>query len=980
MSRNINLIRFEDCRFEDAVLVVEESLTSILPFGCVTNEEKEALSLHTLKQILINTENHKGLRLGNYESSHFLEDWMLPYQHAILHLNFEVFSHQNASIDVWLEILSKYRCEAEFMSLLIEEEDGEIINYLVAEVLKSLKRWENTEKSGKFIVRGLEFLLGAFKYVSISFEVVGTTQRQLFNVLEDVLTKTSCKNTMLLLFEIMNIYFTEFAKCFLVIKETRNKDLHDNLQQMIHSAFENIISKESNLVKADGLSHEFPVKLKKILIEKLHQVSENKDSQKVKEVLLNKNMPDSKSLDCWKIIDVLCYGSEEISKIHGIVCKSLNMSEMEINATFPSDDWLSVVEMIKKLKDSAKKEDVILSSSMKISQEWEAQSFLELLDGWEISALSCLQQYPDLASLYNPLIVTEKFLIGWFKYLQGYRLHSATDVERKQKLDKLSKISCEMIKGIDVKVAQKVMIACADIFQNESYNLLNGEFTYQKFKSQLNFGINKLSFDKSEDVFDHLSQLTLIHPYKVLYELVIRGVTSTPMAVVILQFLKELSALLLLKKNENHTNHVICILQQFSKELKKDNFETVCIFIDGLLRIKYEESSNLERNFISPLDIINDIMLPELEKHRGGLISGVSLHLIMQIMQTTINFVASYKALDNYNGLVRGFLQCVFDAIKIKETFEHVADNDLEALFQLANRTEQLHLTIILTLKQLKPLLFNNQECLGMITSELPGFCWLSQFYFADVFLNGKTEVSLSLPHSLLYFSDSFMNLNFEEEIAASVESSSNNTWPMIMKLCQINTDASYHFLHKLICHEKPITMKILTALAVTMIESTKSGWQSSLDLLDKYVEAQEEYLLIDLGLEELSGMARLIRQLACKVSLISHAFFIINRKFGELNEVIVADVTQILHIAFVSEVIKMQTMGTKDSVMGLAVLYNSLSKVCGKLSPFFAKCFSGLMLQILETINQKLVSESVESEVVFWKNKLEHLKQFLTN
>ena len=891
-------------------------------------------------------------------------------------------SNIQLSPDLAIGIISKQGCESTFAELLLENDHGQ---GMASEICSSLQKWESVTKSARFVGRCLETLVKCCK--SCPSEVSSNVQDLLMTTLKCVLLKMDSEKRSKCFHAVKSSYRHELSKLLIALKELETiKSSRDQSTLLKTSAA--VIKHEIDAKLGGNCTDKDRRKVQQELQKVMSTFISESETQRKTELLQSiliaggeRTESDTKIPDLEKLC-LVCNGFKTLdswsSKL-GLEDEDDEKLEGQQDCLLSEKDLRKAIALYERF-EVAKSTDftTIFVELEDIAHLHPLQKFQELLFGVESAAAMCVvnetvcSDFNNLLCLYATLIPNVEVLTMLIRHLARVTLKGGHRVFGYG----------AFISNIGVEEASEVLMSCQEYYASENFRMRGDhDDNDAQFQEDLNCILNSLIKSKyEEESFDKLGRMCLLDPHAVLEELIHTACISQPQSKLVLSFLSKMPALLSLKCKGTHESAVISTILRSGVQLKRKSFETMAEFVKGLTQITGKISADCN-NIISPLLILEDLVILQLEKHLAQTEEdALPLILVLYILQhlCSTESLHFFEALDaeTFSMLL---VKCTLSIASVMTRMEENAQNKFEHLRKTFEESDLMHSSILGALQLLKLLNINKasyQHLRRLLISEIRSLHWKYQFYFADI-LSMDASAILSVPSVLKGVASSQNNLTFKY-FDCGIFNGPHGIWLTLFKLFPINQEVTDAFLREYLMAAEPKIRNLLTAVSVMMAELSKQSWTEVLNLISMLVKLVDRKIFRDVGLQNFMAAPEMIQQTACETSMVSHAVLVVLKKFGDYDQLVVTNALVNLHEFFVTK-IKHYEAAEDSSVKCLAVLYNYTNFLDDKIPSSYDCGLKVLMLNILELIVGKLHSEDTEDkEVGYWSDKLHALKQSL--
>ena len=947
---------FHETDFSENVDVMVYHLNNFLEKEPVT-EKKDAAVLFLLQILKRNSKEMPKDISGRFES------WMI---NDISPFNLEQVSINILSIDVCVAVISWFEYEDRFMKVLLEEREFEIIE----DIMDSLGRWPCSEKSAVFAIKCLEEL---FRTFGNSLKKVQELQSLFLVKVDVILEKLSYQECCVFLKRLKRVYIVEL---FEESSTTPNLNIEPPL--LLESAFE-LVRNETDIYLKSHLRDEKAGLLIREINSKLENMSLMQVNRKMQALEFvckhNSKIPGTvnsshERVGIFKVGILLVENMEAKLRCRGN-SKHKTSKETDIDIL-----WAQIVNLLasKSLNDFSK----VMSSLFHLHNVQillTFQKFLELLDGWDNSTLSVIENFPDIAKLFGPVICSAEFLANMFNDLANLHTDAVLDEEKQSIFDQLLILVYDISKTAEIGVIKTVMNSCIDAFSCGKLAFFDSRWHKERFSKELNPVINQLSERDSENFHD-LAHLSLVAPFNTLHDLISRGCSSAPLSKLVLRFLDQMTPLLLLQRSGSQQKEIITVITNNLQTIEKEKVQIMADFVNGIMKIIPTCGSEAA---VPPYDILFHVLLPGLEKHKTSRPKAAPLKLLLLIFQSALDEILNDDAKVNSRMIIDIILRSTFCMIDILAKYKALG---FAQFLSLQNERQQLHLTIYSALKTMKSICLDKDVMKTMcetVLAILPEIEWQHKFYFFDFIYDAPNSIQFPIPSPFLMYSSNYGNIQFHGIDVLNSNQDPYPLWILVFKICEINRAAAQHFADRILRTSLPRMFDIITAVAHSLVESTTIGWQSVVCLIRAICQAENSGMPHELGLNGLESVPRAVKFFAYEHSIITHAFLIVLKCFHPGDEQVLLAAVQKVEISFIDSVQEFRDNDTCDGINCLAILYR-FALLLHQSLPTSSQILDSVILQILETINKKELIKIKSDEKGMWSERLLHFKKYIGN
>ena len=892
-------------------------------------------------------------------------------------------SNIQLSPDLAIGIISKEGCESTFAELLLENDYGQVIT---SEICSSLQKWKDVTKSAHFVGRCLETLVRCCK--SCSSEVSSNVQDLLMTTLKRVLMKMDAEKRSKCFHAVKSSYRHELSKLLIALKELETiKSSRDPNTSLKTSAA--VIKYEIDAKLGGNCSDKDRRKVQQELQKVISTCTSESETQRETELLqsiLNAGgeRTDTKDPEFEKLC-FLCNGFKLLdswsSKL-GLENEKDEKLERQEDCLLSEKDLRNVVALYESFEVAKSKDFTTIFAELEdVAHLHPLQIFQELLFGVESAAAMCVvnetvcSDFNNLLCLYATLVPSVEVLTMLIRHLARVTLKGGHGVFGYG----------AFISNIGVKEASEVLMSCQECYASEMFRMRGDDDHYDaQFQEDLNCILNSLTKSKcEEESFDKLGRMCLLDPHTVLEELIHTAGNSQPQSKLVLAFLSKMPALLSLKCKGTNESAVITTILKSGVQLKRKSFEMMAEFVKEMTQITGKMSADCNSIF-SPLLILEDLVIPQLEKHLTQTEEdALPLILVLCILQhvCSIENLHFFEALDPET-LSMLLMKCSVSIASMMTRIEENAQNKSENLRRTFEGRDLMHSSILGALQLLKSLNADKasyQHLCRMLLCEITSLNWKYQFYFADILrMDPSVGGILSVPSVLKIVASSQNNLTFKY-FDGGIFNGPHGIWLTLFKLFPINQEVTNAFLREYLMSAEPKISDLLTAVCVMMAELSKQSWSEVLNLISMLVKLVDSKIFNDIGLQNFMTAPEMIQQTACEISIVSHAVLVVLKKYYNYDQPIVTNALVNLHEFLVTKIKHCEVAEEDCSVKCLAVLYNYTAFLNDKIPSSYDCGLKVLMFNILELIVGKLHSKDIDDkEVGYWSDRLYALKQSL--
>ena len=948
---------FDQTEFYETVDVMTHTFKNFLEKDPV-KKKKDVIVLYLLQLLKKNSKEMPKNISGRFES------WM---KRDISSFSLEQVITNNLSSDVCVAVISWFEFEDRFMEVLLQEREFEIIE----EIADSLGRWPCLGKSAVFAIKCLEELLKTFE---ISLKKVEELQSLFLVKVDVILENLSYQEQTVFLKRLKRLYTVElFRSSSSLASNVNTKPL-----LLLKSAFE-LVRNEAYMYLKSHLRDEKAGLLDREISSNLENISLMQGNRKT-EVL------EFVCKDNSKILKAVNSNHDRVEIFKAGVLFMENMEaklRCKVQGKYKTSKeadidilWAQIVNLLVagNLDDFPELTSSLLHlHNLQIMLRFH--KFLELLDGWDNSTLSVVENLPDIAKHFGPVICSAEFLTNMFNDLANLHDEAVLDEEKQDIFDQLLTLVYDISKSAEIGVISRVMNSCIDAFNCETLDLFDSQRCKERFSDKLNLVMNQLS-ERDPENFHDVAHLSLISPFNTLHDLVSRACSSAPLSRLVLKFLDQMTPLLLLQKRGSQQKEIITIIINNLHIIEKEKVQVMADFMTGIMKIMHTHGCEAA---VPPYDIISHVLIPGLENHRTSNSKGAPLKLLLLIFQSALDEIHNNGTKMNSNKMIDIILMSTFCMIEILAKYKAF---DFAQFLSLHNERQQLHLTICSTLSKVKSLCLDKDIMKAMceiILDKLPSMEWQHKFYMVDLLYDNSNSVQFPIPSPLFMFSSSFGNIKFHEIQVINSNQDPYPLWILVFKICEINRAIAQHFADRILRLSLPRTFDIIMAVAQSLVETTISGWKSVLILIRSICQTGNSHLPQELGLNGLESMPGVVKVFAYEHSVITHAFLIVLKCFLNGDEQVLLAAVQKIETRFINSVQELRDDDTYDGINCLAILYKFASLLHQSL-PNSSQILDSVILQILETINRKELIKTKSDENEKWNERLLCFKKYIGN
>ena len=943
-----------DGDYREAVDIMTHILTIYLEeIRCPENKNVVVMVLfHSLRKSSNNMSRN---------SSSYNETWM----RAPSSLNFGQELDMNClSIDVCVDVASKFELEDQFMEVLLEEREFQLIEDLA----DSLVRWTFSEKSALFATKCINVLLSTD---SIPMNKVLELQSLFLFHLDCILEKLPCSKYYNILKRVKGIYTT------MILRElSLTTDLEIEPFPLLKSAFE-LVENEINTLFNTHPDNDYSDVLKRDIAKNLENISLMQESRRkeVLEFFCRDYGRITESGDSLVMrMDVFKAGVLFIEKISA-ECRWVNDAEYGIGAEIEVL-WGQIVNTLtSKEFESSTETSAAFLDLHSLQVILQCHKYLELLDGWDTCALDIVHKLPNFSKFAGPLVCSVEFLNSMFSQLASYYTEVVGDGEKQALYDFLLSIVFEVGNNAEITTKKIVMNSCLKILCLEKLTFFYKKCGSKNFMKEFNLVINQLSENDSSS-FHALAQLSLLFPFDTLHELIRRGCSSAPLSKLVLKFLEQMTPLLLLQREESQQKEIFSIIISNLKMIEKDRFKDVADFIDGIMKIK--STADMEPA-VSHYDMLCHVLSPCLEIHKSEHSNTVPLPLLLSVFQLALEGVNNDKTAEDSIEVIDMMLGSVFCMIQILSNY---STKDFFEFLVLQYERQQLHLVICNTLTKIRPYSVSQstrETIYKKILGKFHAMNWQYKFYFMELFYNEPCCIQFPIPSQILSFSPGYQNLQFYGIAVLNSDQGPCQLWDLVFRICVVNELIAQHFADSILRNSKVRILDILLAVSKSLVESTNVGWLSVVSLIRALCLTNNHGLFSEIIFDGFEFMSGVEKHFAYEKSVITHSFLIVQRTFSSENEDIVLVAKQKIERNFVDSLLEFKESEECNAVNCLIILF--------KFASLLQKCvlntestMDSLILQILETISQKQLIKVSASRSGMWSQRLMNHKKYIAS
>lgn len=939
---------FEDKEFTESVSLVKHALKDYLANDV---SKKETGLLFLLKFLL------KKSSFGRFPT--FTEAWLQPMMKEEIMGSGEIIKYLN--LDICVALISDYSCEEIFMNLLLEQK----LFGLIERLFDSLSRWKRVDKSGLFMIKCLQVLLDS---QDISFERLYEVQMQLLSKIDVILPNLNYEQSQFFLSNVKLLYARRLVKHF---SETKPLNLSSASQpdsmSFLKSALEISRSGFGSFLKAQGdetakaLQKEISIRVQ------IMSVLQKNDSLKLLEAVCGENRQSATNscseAELIKIIEIgvlfICTQEEKNGKTCNKLCSDL-----------PCGDklWLQLLDIFKSENIDCSNLGSLISQSYELQEKLKCQLFLELVEGWDSCTLNIVEKYPEITKLYAPIICSAKFLKNMFHELANMHSKALGDVKKQAHFDQLLSLAHEISIKADISINEEVLSSCLGFFNGEKLSFFNEE--KRNIRNELELILNQLSQNDSCS-FNDLAFLCLLSPFDVLKEILTRGSTSAPLSNLFLNFLNQMSSLLLLQRTGSQQKEIISLINNSLRMMPPKKYQVIIDFVGGIMAIKRPHCTEAA---VKPSEILLHVLTPALREHLLIPQQGVPLRLLLPLLKSVLDVTT--LEMNYQTEMLELILNSVFCMLKILEQFK--VENDIGYFIKSIKKREQLHSTVRNCLSKIQSTCLGhgtNERLTQMIISRLHDVQWQSKFYFVDL-LSNEPEFLFPVPSQIMKFTNGFKTLKLcaFNGLYSNLDSQLQ-LWIVIIRICEINEEFACHLIGNVFKVSAPNISDITTAISTSLIESTIQGWQSVVSMVRTVVVVANHGMFNTLGL---SGFNNLQTQnFAIVKSIIVQSILIAFNSFFNMHNGVGLNAVKKLEVMFLDDIQTLKECNQIEAVDCLAVLYH-YAMYLKKVNSNYNQIFDSLILQILEAVSKKEILKGDIDEFDIWNERLCNFKKYI--
>ena len=946
--------KYNDRGYREAVDMITYILTAYLEErSCPENKNAAVMVLfHSLQ---------KSSNDMSRNSSAYNEKWM----QAPSSFNFEQeFNVNSLSIDVCLDVVSKFELEDKFMEVLLEEREFQLIK----DLRDSLMRWTFSERSAVFATKCINVLLSAD---SVPMKKLLELQSLFLFHLDSLLERLPGSKYCHVLKRVKGIYTT------MILRELSLTAHHDiESFQLLKSAFE-LVENEVKMLLNTHIANDYSGVLKRDISKNMQNISLMQGSRKT-EVLeclcRDKSIVVESDDSIFRRIDVFKAGVFLIERISA-KCRLKNNAEyamgIEIDVL-----WSQIVNTLtSKQSESPAEVSAAFFDLHSLQVILKCHKYLELLDGWDSCDLDIIHKLPNFTKFAGPLVCSVEFLNNMFNQLASFYNEAVAAGEKQTLYDFLLSIVFAVGNNAEITTKKIVMNSCLRVFSLEKLSFFDKKCGGKNFIKELSLVINQISEHDSNN-FHALAQLSLVYPFDTLCELIQRGCSSAPLSKLVLKFLEQMNPLLLLQREDSQQKEIFSIIISNLKMVERDRFKVVADFVGGIMKIK--DTTDMEP-VISHYDMLCHILSPCLEIHITEQSNTVPLLLLLSVFQLALEGIDADKTTGKAIEMIDMMLAILFCMIKILSNY---STKDFVDFFLLHYERQQLHLAICNTLMKIRShsLTQSTKETIyKKILDEFHAMNWQYKFYFVELFYDAPCCIQFPIPSQILSFSPGYGNMQFYGVTVLNSDQGPSQIWDLVFRICVVNEPIAQHFADSILRASKARILDIILAAAKSLVESTNFGWLSVVSLIRALCQTDNCGLFSEISFDGFKFMTGVEKHFTYEKSIITHSFLIVQRTFSSENEDIVLVAKQKIEGNFIDSLLELKESEECNAVNCLIILFKFVS-LLQKGVMNTENSMDSFILQILETINQKQLIKMNASKNEMWSQRLMNHKKHIAS